>query len=63
MDAIHVPPNSTKHSSLDKFGFRSTIYTFKNYFIIIFLAITFPFSTNKQYSNTLKVDKTNIPIR
>ena len=63
LDTIHVPPNSAKHSFLDKFESRSIIYTFKNYFIIIFLAITFSFSTNKQYSNTLKVDKTNIPIR
>ena len=42
--AIHELVFSTKHRSLSKFGFYSTIHTFKNYFATAFLAISFQFS-------------------
>ena len=41
---VHRPPNSAKRKFLGKIGFHSTIYTFKNYFAIVFSAICFQFS-------------------
>ena len=49
---VHKPPNSAKHRFLGKFGSYSTIHTFKNYFVTVFLAISFQFSANKRYPNT-----------
>ena len=47
----HEQPNSAKHRFLGKFVPHNTIYTFKNYFVIVFLAISFQFLTNKRYLN------------
>ena len=48
---LGVLPNlcvcSTKHIFLDIFESHSTIYTFKNYFTIVFSIINFQFSANK----------------
>ena len=49
---VHKPPSSAKHRFLGKFGSYSTIHTFKNYFVSVFLAISFQFSANKRYPNT-----------
>ena len=46
------PQKSAKYRFLGKFGSHSTIHTFKNYFAIVFLAISFQFSANKRYPNT-----------
>ena len=43
---------SSKHMFLTKFGSHNIIYTFKNYFIIVFSVINFQISTNKWYLNT-----------
>ena len=40
-----------KRRFLGKFESHNTIYTFKNYFITVFLVINFQFSTNKRYPN------------
>ena len=52
MGTVHVPPNSTKHRFLSKFGSHGTIHNFKNYFATVFSAISFQFSANKRYPNT-----------
>ena len=63
IDTVHVILNSTKYRFLDKFGSYNTIYIFKNYFVTVFLIISFPFLTNRRYPNTFKVDETDPPIR
>ena len=44
-ESVYGPLISVKRKFLDKFEFYNTIYTFNNYFIIVFL-------TNKRYLNT-----------
>ena len=41
--------------SANKVGSQSTIHTFKNYFAIVFLAISFQFLSNKRYPMTKAV--------
>ena len=55
MGTVHVPPNSTKHRFLSKFGSHGTIHNFKNYFATVFSAISFQFSANKRYPNSLEI--------
>ena len=52
METVHAPPNSAKYKFLGKFRSHNTIYSFKNYFAIVFSVINFQFSANKWYSNT-----------
>ena len=44
-----------------KNGSHNTIYTFKNYFVIIFSVSIFNFSKNKLYSNGSQVINSDVP--
>ena len=50
---IHGPSNSTKCRFLSKFRSHNTIHTFKNYFVLTFLIISFQFLTIKDIKTTL----------
>ena len=46
------PQKSSKHRFQYKFESQNIIHTFKNYFVTVFLTISFQFSSNKWYLNT-----------
>ena len=51
MGTIHRPPRTEKCAYLYIFGFHDAIHNFKNYFVTVFLVISFQFSANKRYPN------------
>ena len=55
MALFTTQPKTQKHAYQCIFGSRGTIHTFKNYFAIVFSAISFQFLANKQYPNTSSI--------
>ena len=51
--ALFMTSQKRKNTQINAFlGLHSTIHTFKNYFVTIFLIINFQFLANKRHSNT-----------
>ena len=55
MALFTTQPKTQKHAYQCIFGSHGTIHTFKNYFAIVFSAISFQFLANKQYPNTSSI--------